>query len=288
MKALVVVCSDSVAAGRSADTTGPLIVDGLQQLGCEVDPVVVVPDDVETIAGVLTSCDHAVVVVSGGTGVGPRDVTPEAVRQVIDRELPGFGEAFRARGRVTNPLADLSRAVAGTRGSAFVAAVPGSPGAVADAMAVLGPLLGHATAVVGGVDHRGYVRDAPLSATEAAAAVQRDDAGAVVVFEGRVRDHDEGREVRSLLYEAHPDADAVLKEVLADARTRPGVIAAAAFHRHGELRIGDLAFVAAVSAAHRHDAFAGCAWLVDEVKERLPMWKLQRFTDGSQEWVNCA
>lgn len=288
MKALVVVCSDSVAAGRADDTTGPLLAEGLRQLDCVVEPVVVVPDDVEAIVSVLAASDHELVVASGGTGLGPRDVTPEAVRRVIDRELPGFGEAFRALGRAKNPLADLSRAVAGTRDNQFLVAVPGSPGAVADALAVLSPLLGHLTAVIDGAGHRGYVRDSPLSAAEASAAVQRDEAGAVVLFEGRVRDHDGGREVESLLYEAHPDADSVMKEVLADAITRPGVLAAAAFHRFGELRIGDLAFVAAVSAAHRQDAFAGCAWLVDSVKERLPMWKLQRFADGTQEWVNCA
>ena len=288
MRALVVVCSDSVAAGRAEDSTGPLLLEGLRQLGCEVDPVVVVPDEVDAIAAALAGSDHEVVVATGGTGLGPRDVTPEAVQRVIDRELPGFGEAFRALGRSSNPLADLSRAVAGTRAGRFVVAIPGSPGAVADALAVLGPLLGHAIAVAGGADHRKLVRETPISASEASAAVQQEAAGAVVVFEGRVRDHDGGRHVASLVYEAHPDADAVMKEVLAQAVDRPGVLAAAAFHRHGELCIGDLAFVAAVSAAHRQAAFEGCSWLVDAVKERLPVWKLQRFTDGTQEWVNCA
>jgi len=288
MRALVVVCSDSVADGHSEDTTGPRIADGLLQLGCVVDPVVVVPDEVAAIATVVAGSDHEVVVVSGGTGVGPRDVTPEAVRQMIDRELPGFGEAFRALGRAKSPLADLSRAVAGTRGQTLVAAVPGSPGAVADALQVLGPLLTHTTAVLRGADHRGLVRSTPLTAAEASASVQREEAGAVVVFEGRVRNHDAGREVLSLMYEAHPDAEHVMRDLLREASERPGVVAASAFHRHGELAIGDLAFVAAVSAAHRQAAFEGCSWLVDTVKERLPMWKLQRFADGTQEWVNCA
>ena len=288
MKALVVVCSDSVAAGRADDATGPLLAEGLRQLGYTVDPVLVVPDDVDAIVAAIADSDHEVVVASGGTGLGPRDVTPEAVRRVIDRELPGFGEAFRALGRGQNPLVDLSRALAGTRDGRFVAAVPGSPGAVADALAVLGPLLAHATAVAGGADHRGHVRQAPLSASEASAAVQRPDAGAVVVFEGRVRNHDDGRDVASLLYEAHPDAEALMQQVLAEALDRPKVLAATAFHRCGELHVGDLAFVAAVSAAHRQAAFEGCSWLVDAVKERLPVWKLQRFADGTQEWVNCA
>jgi molybdopterin synthase catalytic subunit len=207
---------------------------------------------------------------------------------VIDRELPGFGEAFRARGRQATPLADLSRAVAGSMGSTLVVAVPGSHGAVADALTVLGPLLEHAHHVIAGADHRGLVRQTPITAAEVSAEVQVPEAGAVVVFEGRVRDHDHGRSVTSLRYEGHPEADLILREVAAEAGQQPGVIAAAARHRVGDLAIGDLAFVAAVSAAHRAEAFAACAWLVDAVKDRLPVWKLQRFDDGSEEWVNCA
>ncbi len=158
------------------------------------------------------------VVCTGGTGLGPRDVTPDAVLRVIDRELPGFGEAFRARGREQTPLADLSRAVAGSMGSTLVVAVPGSHAAVQDALAVLGPLLGHAHHVVQGADHRGLVRNTPITAAEAVAAVQRPDAGAVVTFEGRVRNHDHDRPVTALTYEAHPDADATMAQILDEAR----------------------------------------------------------------------
>jgi molybdopterin synthase catalytic subunit len=153
---------------------------------------------------------------------------------------------------------------------------------------VLGPLLEHAHHVIAGADHRGLIRSTPITTAEIEAQVRRSDAGAVVVFEGRVRDHDHGRTVQALTYEAHPEADSVLREVLAEALDQPGVIAAASLHRIGDLTIGDLAFAAAVSAAHRGEAFAACAWLVDAVKDRLPVWKLQRFTDGTQEWVNCA
>jgi len=288
MKARVIVCSDSAAAGRSEDTTGPVLAAGLRDLGCEVDPPEIVPDDPDTIASAIRKSSTDLVVCTGGTGLGPRDVTPDAVLSVIDRELPGFGEAFRARGRLQTPLADLSRAVAGSMGPTLVAAVPGSHAAVDDALAVLGPLLEHAHQVVRGADHRGLVRGTPISAAETSTAVQRPDAGAVVTFEGRVRDHDHDRSVASLVYEAHPDADATMARILAEARDRPQVLDAAALHRVGELAIGDLAFVAAVSASHRGEAFDACAWLVDEVKRRLPVWKLQRFSDGSQEWVNCA
>lgn len=132
------------------------------------------------------------------------------------------------------------------------------------------------------------VRSTPITTAEIEAAVRTPDAGAVVVFEGRVRDHDHGRPVISLTYEGHPEADQVLRAILAETLEQPGVIAAASLHRVGDLAIGDLAFAAAVSAAHRGEAFAACAWLVDAVKGRLPVWKLQRFADGTQEWVNCA
>ena len=143
MRAAVIVCSDSVAAGRTEDTTGPVIADGLRELGCDVAVPVVVPDEMSAICAAIRAAAADVVVCTGGTGLGPRDVTPDAVRSVIDRELPGFGEAFRARGRAQTPLADLSRAVAGSMGPALVAAIPGSHGGVRDGLAVLGDLLDH-------------------------------------------------------------------------------------------------------------------------------------------------
>ncbi len=284
----MIVCSDSVAAGLTEDTTGPLLVAGLRDLGCEVDSPTVVPDEVSAITGAIDAGAAEVIVCTGGTGLGPRDVTPDAVLPLIDRELPGFGEAFRALGRTQTPLADLSRAVAGMRGGTLLVAIPGSHGGVTDGLAVLGPLLDHAHHVITGAGHRGLVRSTPITTAEIEAAVRRPHAGAVVVFEGRVRDHDHGRGVATLTYEGHPDADAVLRAVVAQAHEQPGVIAAASLHRVGELALGDLAFGAAVSAAHRGEAFAACAWLVDAVKDQLPVWKLQRFTDGTQEWVNCA
>jgi molybdopterin synthase catalytic subunit len=128
----------------------------------------------------------------------------------------------------------------------------------------------------------------PFSEAEVAEEVRSPQAGAVVTFAGVVRDHDGARTVTALHYEAHPDAAQVMAQVLAETRTRPGVIGAAARHRVGDLGVGDLAFVAAVSAAHRAEALAGCAWLVDEVKARLPVWKRQHYADGTDEWVNCA
>ena len=124
-----------------------------------------------------------------------------------------------------------------------------------------------------------------LAAHEQAVADPR--AGAVVSFQGVVRDHDHGRGVTLLEYEGHPSAADVLREVAEEIAADPDVHAVAVSHRVGVLRIGDVALVAAVSTAHRAAAFAACGRLVDEAKARLPIWKRQVFTDGTDEWVNC-
>jgi molybdopterin synthase catalytic subunit len=135
---------------------------------------------------------------------------------------------------------------------------------------------------------RAEVTTSPVSAAELAALVADPSAGAVVSFSGDVRDHDHGRTVSRLTYEAHPTAAAVVASVADEVAARHPVIAVAVAHRVGALEIGDAAFVVAVSAAHRGEAFAACADLVDTVKERLPVWKHQVFADGTDEWVNCA
>lgn len=127
----------------------------------------------------------------------------------------------------------------------------------------------------------------PLDPAFHEAVVTDNAAGAVVSFQGVVRDHDHGRAVARLEYEGHPSAADVLRQVAAEIAADPAVHAVAVSHRLGPLQIGDVALVAAVSTAHRADAFAACARLVDEVKARLPVWKRQIFVDGTEEWVNC-
>jgi molybdopterin synthase catalytic subunit len=128
----------------------------------------------------------------------------------------------------------------------------------------------------------------PLDVAAHERAVQVPQAGAQVVFCGVVRDHDHGQPVVELTYEAHPSAPDVLTEVATRFAARPGVEALAVSHRIGRLVVGDVALVVAVSTAHRGDAFEICAQLVDEVKKLLPIWKQQRFADGSDEWVNAS
>ena len=136
---------------------------------------------------------------------------------------------------------------------------------------------------------RAAVSEEPILLTEHEDLVAHAAAGAVVGFAGVVRDHDGGRGVLRLEYSAHPHAEQVLFEVLAEvAAGAPGVRAVAASHRVGPLEIGDAALVAAVSADHRRAAFETCARLVDTIKERLPVWKHQFFADCTDEWVNWA
>jgi molybdopterin synthase catalytic subunit len=108
--------------------------------------------------------------------------------------------------------------------------------------------------------------------------------GALVVFEGVIRDHDHGEGVTSLDYQAHPDAERFLADVCASVATSAGLRVAAA-HRIGHLEVGDVALVAVVAAPHRAEAFAACATLVDEIKRKVPIWKRQHLAHGPSEWV---
>lgn len=128
---------------------------------------------------------------------------------------------------------------------------------------------------------------APVDAATMAAAVADPRCGAVVTFEGVVRDHDEGRGVTRLEYTAHPGAGEETAAVAAEVAARHPEVLLALAHRHGLLAIGETALACAVAAPHRKAAFAACDDLVDTVKARLPIWKHQHFTDGSDEWVGA-
>lgn len=108
--------------------------------------------------------------------------------------------------------------------------------------------------------------------------------GAVVSFQGVVRNHDEDRAVTALDYQAHPEAERFLRECCEDVASRTG-LRVAAFHRTGPLQVGDVALVAAAAAPHRAEAFAACAELVELIKQTVPIWKRQHFPTGSSEWV---
>lgn len=157
-RALVITVSDRSFRGERADASGPLLAGLLAGLGLEVGQVVVVPDEVPAVQGALrdaSAASYDLVLTTGGTGLSPRDVTPEATRPLLEREAPGLAEALRRQGADAVPTAILSRGVAGTIGSTLVVNLPGSTGGVTDAVAVLAPVLAHALAQLrGGGDHR--------------------------------------------------------------------------------------------------------------------------------------
>jgi molybdopterin synthase catalytic subunit len=134
------------------------------------------------------------------------------------------------------------------------------------------------------------IRDAELSVDEVRAAVADPAAGGIVLFLGAVRDNDEDRGVTGLGYSAHPSAEAELRRVTEEivAKYSDDVIGVAAVHRVGDLAIGDLAVIVGVSCGHRAEAFEACHALIDELKASVPVWKHQRFTDGTSEWVGSA
>jgi molybdopterin synthase catalytic subunit len=132
------------------------------------------------------------------------------------------------------------------------------------------------------------LRDTPLSVDEVYTAVTDDSAGGIAVFAGAVRDHDHGQPVTALSYSAHPSAAEELRKVCERIAEKFDVYAVAAVHRTGDLVIGDLAVVVAVSCGHRAIAFDACHALIDDLKATVPIWKHQRFTSGDSEWVNSA
>jgi molybdenum cofactor synthesis domain-containing protein len=154
----VVTVSTGVFHGRREDLSGVILREGLAALGFSVAPPIVVPDDEEQIATLLRRlCDEErvdVILTTGGTGLTPDDVTPEATRRLLERELAGIAEAIRRKGAEKTPTAVLSRGLAGTRGRSLIVNVAGSTGAARDALAVLGPVLAHAVELMaGGHEH---------------------------------------------------------------------------------------------------------------------------------------
>ncbi|WFF07758.1 MogA/MoaB family molybdenum cofactor biosynthesis protein [Micromonospora sp. WMMD1076] len=155
IRARVIVASNRAAAGVYEDTSGPLLVTGLRELGCEVDAPVVVPDGepVGDALRVARADGVDVVLTSGGTGITPTDRTPDVTRALLDYEIPGIAEAIRAHSRDTVPTAALSRGLAGVSGRTLVVNLPGSRGGARDGLAVLGPILRHAVDQLRGGDH---------------------------------------------------------------------------------------------------------------------------------------
>ena len=150
----IVTISDSAVAGTRSDRSGPKLRERAEALGWKVTSQELVPDDAELIAAVLRrladSGEVSVILTTGGTGVAPRDVTPEATRQVIQREIPGLGEVMRSDGRQSTPYAVLSRGVAGIRGQCLIVNLPGSPKGAVESLDSIAKLVPHIVDLIEG------------------------------------------------------------------------------------------------------------------------------------------
>ena len=152
----VIVCSDSVSAGTKTDSSGKIIAEKLKKLGLNVGQYAIIPDEIETIqSNIRTLCDQKIdlIILTGGTGLSHKDVTPEALIPLLDRRIPGIEEAIRSYGQERTPLAMLSRSVVGFKSNTLLMALPGSAGGAAESIDAVFPSVLHLFQLLNGFDH---------------------------------------------------------------------------------------------------------------------------------------
>ncbi len=157
MRVAVLTISDSVSSGKAVDGSGPAVIARCKALGWEIICSAVCPDDrpaIEKFLRETADSDVAdLILTTGGTGLGPRDVTPEATAAVVERTVPGFSEQMRAAGAQKTPRAILSRGAAGIRGATLIINLPGSPAGAVESLEVIAGLLPHSVAIIHGAKH---------------------------------------------------------------------------------------------------------------------------------------
>ncbi len=155
LRAAIVVCSDTISAGQKEDKAGLAIIESLKEYGVNIADYVIIPDEIAAIQGKVNQYknDINLVIFTGGTGLSPRDVTPEAIKPLLDREITGVMEAARAYGQVRTPLSMLSRGIAGVVGKTLVLTLPGSTKGASESMDALFPALLHVFKIIGGGRH---------------------------------------------------------------------------------------------------------------------------------------
>lgn len=155
-KAAIITASNRASHGIYEDQSGNILAQGLEELGFHVVSKVIVPDSVSLIAAEISKAIDSkidLIVTTGGTGISPTDVTPEATSPLLQKILPGISEALRAYSRDKVPTSDLSRGLAGTADQSLIINLPGSPGGVRDGLAIIGRLATHAISQLAGEDH---------------------------------------------------------------------------------------------------------------------------------------
>src|SRR5678810_911625 len=154
INAVVITASDACSSGAREDTSGATLVQLLTDLGAEIVATKILADDLDPLVAALTDFadrdDVNLIITTGGTGLGPRDNTPEATKRVIEREAPGIAEAIRSESRKVTPMAMISRGVCGVRSGTLIVNLPGSPKAVKESFAVIAPVLPHALDLLAG------------------------------------------------------------------------------------------------------------------------------------------